>query len=358
MAKGASESSLALSKEGDVSSPFSKSYIPYLDGFRALSVLLVMFWHYHISLYLPGPFGVTTFFFISGFLITTLLLREQQAGGIGLARFWLRRLARLWPPLVLLVVVCCAVMSYQGGFPETSEIFAALFYYTNYYRLGADQTLLSDMWGPLWSLSVEEHFYLAYPLLLMAVGLNKKRQLLVIGALIIVPLLIRMFNFYILDAYMRNYVSTETRIDNIAWGCLFALMPEVSRKAIFTRLRWWVIAATCVLLASSFYIYEHEFSYVYIHTVQSFCLFVLFGVFFYSEKFKAFYGLLESRVFRYVGKISYEVYLWHMPVYFTVLSITGDSIERLIALPITFIISAAAYQLLDRPLYHLRKKLR
>ena len=69
---------------------------------------------------------------------------------------------------------------------------------------------------------------------------------------------------------------------------------------------------------------------------RGFCLFILFGVFFYSEKFKVFYGILESRVFRYLGKISYEVYLWHMPVYFTVLTITGDSVQRLIALPITF----------------------
>ena len=210
---------MASLPESDRGAPLSeRSYIPCLDGFRALAVFLVMFWHYHVSLYLPGPFGVTTFFFISGFLITSLLLQEQARGGIAVGRFWLRRLLRLWPALLVVVLVSQALMQWQGEPAKPLEMLSAAFYFTNYYRSYMDGPH-ADMFGPLWSLAVEEHFYLIFPLLLMLCGSSRRRMLWLSVTLISVPLLLRLYYFYELQLGAITYSLTETRFDNFAWGC-------------------------------------------------------------------------------------------------------------------------------------------
>jgi len=154
-------------------------YWPALDGMRGIAVLLVVAYHGERSL-APrgGAIGVTMFFTLSGFLITTLLLRERATTGrIGLGRFYWRRALRLLPALVALVAVTCAYSAITGNFERTlSGAVPVLLYVGNWMRTLRD----SDGLGLLehtWSLSVEEQFYLVWPLAVIgAAALVPKRR--------------------------------------------------------------------------------------------------------------------------------------------------------------------------------------
>src|SRR5882757_6883034 len=148
----------------------SEKYVGELDGIRALAVSLVVFAHYRIIPYVPGAFGVTLFFFLSGYLITTLFYSEYGLSrNISVGQFYLRRWLRLTPSLVISVII--ANILYQiscnavGGQPvPIKTTIAALFYYTNYYDLSVNMVDYKVIpFGIFWSLAVEEHFYLIWP---------------------------------------------------------------------------------------------------------------------------------------------------------------------------------------------------
>ena len=111
-----------------------KKYIPALDGMRALSIAVVVGSHFWVKGWIPGGFGVTVFFFISGFLITRLLLAEfTETGTVSIGRFYIRRFLRLYPALFVLVAVLSALYLALGRSLNPMEIVAALFYFINYY---------------------------------------------------------------------------------------------------------------------------------------------------------------------------------------------------------------------------------
>src|SRR5262245_45291874 len=150
----------------------SNNYFPSLDGLRAISIILVVVSHLLIYSKLfttspvPGGLGVTIFFFISGFLITNLLLAEyQKSDGINLRLFYIRRVLRLYPPLLLMMICITAFLWFTQNIISFQEINASLFYYENYFL--AYHPVYADKYGILWSLAVEEHFYLLFPFILL-----------------------------------------------------------------------------------------------------------------------------------------------------------------------------------------------
>ena len=145
--------------------------IPSLDGFRAVSVLIVMLSHAGFGHIIPGGLGVTIFFFLSGFLITTLLRSELgQTGTISIPNFYVRRFLRLGPPLVVVLSIAYGLvfLGLQPGGASWGGFLAQLLYFANYYGLFFDPGNSIPLGsGVLWSLAVEEHFYLVYPLLFL-----------------------------------------------------------------------------------------------------------------------------------------------------------------------------------------------
>ena len=141
-------------------------HIPSLDGMRALAVMIVFVGHAGLGHIVPGGFGVTVFFFLSGYLITTLLRREYESHGtISLAKFYLRRVYRIFPPLYLVLAILIALQ--VSGFLQRemswTAVMAQVFHLTNYYLLAYPSVEAAPVVPhtvPFWSLAVEEHFYL------------------------------------------------------------------------------------------------------------------------------------------------------------------------------------------------------
>ncbi|HEX9259980.1 MAG TPA: acyltransferase, partial [Acidimicrobiales bacterium] len=203
-------------------------YQPGLDGLRALSVAAVLLYHGGIT-WLPGGFlGVEVFFVVSGYLITSLLLQErEQAGFTDLRNFWMRRARRLLPALY---VVLAATVVYAALFAEDAlshlkgDVLAALTYVTNWWLIFSDQSYFDQLGRPpllrhLWSLAVEEQWYLVWPLVFaggMALARNRPRRLLgpVLAAAAASTVL--MVWLYVPDTDpSRVYFGTDTRASGL-----------------------------------------------------------------------------------------------------------------------------------------------
>src|SRR4051812_35894485 len=149
------------------------TYQPGLDGVRAFAVALVIFFHLGLVGFQGGLLGVGVFFTLSGYLITGLLLASwRRRHGLGLPTFWLRRARRLLPAVVMVLAICMAAVLIgnraEGG-RRAVEALSALFYVANWHTIFAEDSYFTQVHGPgpfdhLWSLSVEEQFYLVWPL--------------------------------------------------------------------------------------------------------------------------------------------------------------------------------------------------
>ena len=341
-------------------------YIPYIDGARGIAIGFVVLSHAGLGKIIPGKFGVTLFFFLSGYLITRLLLAEmQEKGRIDFGSFYLRRLFRLYPALLVMIgfsVIAAKIMAYP--LPMT-DVWASLFYYTNYY-IGWFRTPVEDagrVLDILWSLSVEEHFYLAFPLLLQIFSKPKKIAWFLL-ALCIASLAIRWFTyeqFYpaVEDAAGRIYFSTHTRFDSIIWGCLAALLlfGLESKQYIAQLKKNWVFAIGILFILLSFAIRNDLFRQTWLYSFQGMGLFLTIpaiGLF----KNPLLKNLLSHPAMIFVGKISYSLYLFHWIVsklgnhYFVEWSWQW----QLFFWPLTLLLSIGSYYLIEQPFVGLRKK--
>ncbi|RKQ70775.1 peptidoglycan/LPS O-acetylase OafA/YrhL [Litorimonas taeanensis] len=341
-------------------------YIAGLDGIRAIAVLIVIIAHFEISRLIPGGFGVTVFFFISGFLITRLLLAEaKKKGRIHLKDFYIRRVVRLFPALIFMVVGSTGLYLVLGqGGPKPLEFTAALGYFTNIYQvmIRAGGELPFMPWTHLWSLAVEEHFYLIFPLFLVAFGAFKKRLVwALLGVLALIPLwrLYTFTHFETLPVVDYNYMMTDTRLDSIVWGCLLSvLLDKDARLGLVKKLTGWlpIIVATSMLLLC-FAIRDESFRFIWRYSLQGIGLFVLVLNLFFFRPVKWSLNLLEIWPLVWIGRLSYPLYLWHFPV----LDLSHRLMEPgpaqlLVAIGGSFAISIFSFFVVEKPFLALRKK--
>lgn len=203
------------------------NYIPSLDGIRAVAVALVVVSHAGLDHIVPGGFGVTIFFFLSGYLITTLLRNEwEKTGDISFKDFYLRRIYRIFPPLYLVlgIVVLLTWLGVVGegksfGIPS---LLAQLFFATNYYAIVNGEGLFLPGTAVLWSLAIEEHFYFVFPVLMLFLVKRKSyRQVatIFVGICVLV-LLWRIVLVYLLSLdEIYTYMASDARADSLLWGC-------------------------------------------------------------------------------------------------------------------------------------------
>ena len=292
--------------------------IPSLDGVRAIAVSLVFLAHSGLERFIPGGLGVTVFFVLSGYLITTLMRVEHtKTGHVGLGSFYLRRLLRLMPPLIVVVAAAALLSSLgliDGGF-SVGGLFATLLYFGNYHAIAHDFHGFPAGIGVVWSLAIEEHYYLLYPPLAAAMLRSGRLRSAAawLGAVCLVVLAWRLW--LVSQGASVNYLTmaTDTRVDAILVGCVMALWrnPWLGRVAAPMSQRDGALAAVCIAALLVTFLYRDEaFRLTLRFTVQSIAIAGL--IFLAVAHAKAWpFRWLNARPLVYLGSISYTVYLSH-----------------------------------------------
>jgi peptidoglycan/LPS O-acetylase OafA/YrhL len=312
---------MGAARPGESIVPKGGLYIPSLDGIRAISFFLVFFAHAGLGRVLvPGGFGVTIFFLLSGFLITTLLRLEYlRFKRVSLKDFYLRRALRILPPLyatLALSMILVTIGKVATGVPLAGTLSQAL-QYANYYEIYAKSPVFMPGTGVFWSLAVEEHFYLLFPLIyvLMSRRLSTVGQALVLITLCAAALVWRcVLFFYFHASFDRIYLATDTRFDSILLGCVLAIaaspvLRDPLHERLIAHLRWLVPMSVAVLLAT--FLYRDEgFRSTLRYTLQGLALMPLFIAAIH------FQGSLAVRILnlgwvRFLGVLSYSLYLCH-----------------------------------------------
>jgi peptidoglycan/LPS O-acetylase OafA/YrhL len=302
--------------------PRDSLYIPSLDGIRGISFFLVFFAHSGLGeTIIPGGFGVTIFFLLSGFLITTLLRLEYARNEhISLGSFYLRRVLRILPPLYVSLALAILLFRLRVGHPTIpfAGTLAQALQVSNYYQIYATHAATMPGTAVLWSLAVEEHFYLLFPLLYvwMCSRLSIKRQAVILLTLCGAALAWRIvLHYYFHAPFIRTFYGTDTRFDSILLGCVFAVIanPIVDDPLhgwIIRRMKWFLPTSIAVLLVT-FLDRDDSFRETLRYTLQGLALIPLFIAAIHYQK-SPLVLFLNLPLMRFLGVLSYSLYLCHL----------------------------------------------
>jgi peptidoglycan/LPS O-acetylase OafA/YrhL len=345
-------------------------YISYLDGFRGYAILLVILSHFHLAQMDVAYVGVTLFFYVSGLLITKLMIVEHDRHStVHLKDFYLRRVFRLYPALLFMLVVSIAVLLLHDYRVIWSDIMAGLFYFTNYYLVyfdppvtDANYLLVSRI---LWSLSVEEHFYLFFPLLFIWFYSNRhKRLLYLITALLVAFLLIRIVISLTagdgMTAFQVTYYTTHCRADSILYGCLSALLLYKYEWKWYMKLLTSHIAVglSVLILVVSLAYNDLLFQNTIKYSLQGIAFAILIPSFSLLYTKGPIRRIVDNPVMVYIGKLSYSLYLFHWValkignLYFS----PNDPKWYALVVSVTIVLSLVSYYFIEKPFVALRRK--
>ena len=346
----------------------ARPHLPGLDGLRALAVIGVL--AFHDNRLNGGFLGVDLFFALSGFLITTLLIDElQRTNTVDLIGFWGRRLRRLLPAVTVLLVV---VVVFFRLFADTgqwiiarNDVVWSQFYMANWHQIYSGSGYWDAFAAPsafehLWSLAIEEQFYLVWPVLvIVAWRIGRARGLAALTSIGIVASFIAMLAIYNGGDPTRVYMGTDTRSFSLLCGAFVAL-PAVRQfiTAGIQKFRTIASGLTVVLvfvLGLMWFTVDGQSEWLFrgglfAHSIASALLAILVAS--SSSKFPL---VFSWRPLAYIGRLSYALYLWHWPVYIFCTSErldVDDLALTAIRLAITFALSIASYFLIEQPIRH------
>ena len=371
-------------------------YLPGLDGMRALAVVAVMVYHAN-SDWLPGGFlGVEMFFVISGYLITLLLISERERTyEISLRHFWLRRAKRLLPALftmMLFVTVWTAIFKNEALGALRGDVLAGFFYVANWYQIweGLGYTAAGDF-APLrhlWSLAVEEQFYVFWPIVMIfLLGRSGTRQVAAVSRWLFVAAVVITVTVALLyysgpigepnvtpDAYwsLGNrpiakidtlYLSSATRLSGILLGAAFAMVwrplaivrgPLRSKGRLFDGLAFVSIVGFGWLCWNTYlasptgadpFLFRGGLFLAGLATLAIIAAVTHRGA--HANR------LLGNPLFRWIGTRSYGLYLYHWPIYQMIRGVAGNKLtfrEFAFALALTTLVTEASYRFVETPI--------
>jgi peptidoglycan/LPS O-acetylase OafA/YrhL len=357
----------------------SYDYIPVLDGLRGVSIAIVLISHYGLPDLMPAGFGVNVFFFISGLLISRQLSVELAARGrLNFGKFYLRRAARLFPALLLMVPIGALIYTAMGQKMALSEILSALFYYSNYYGyfVGFSQPdpLVPHPYLTLWSLAVEEHFYLLFPLL---IALFFRRGRLYLGVLVALLVAVPLWRFHLytlcagdgghpaicgITPFFRIYGGTDTRADALLYGVLLTelLRQPRTQRLVALMASPLAVAAGMALILLSLAVRNDAFRDVYRYSIQSLGLMPIIAGLVFTDQYAWARRLLETRPAILVGRWSYSLYLNHWMAMTLAGGLTLSMFTLAwyaIAVPACLTLSLFSYYAVEMPVVGLRRRL-
>lgn len=360
-----------MTREHDlVRKQYKTRYMPGLDGLRAIAVIAVIIYHLNPQTLSGGFLGVDTFFVISGFLITSLLIHEfNETGRIDLKKFWIRRFKRLIPAVVFLLMVLVSYMllfNLERLMAIKSDVIAALIYMSNWWFIIEDvsyfEALEANPLKHLWSLAIEEQFYIIWPIILLFMLVFVKR----LGRVWLITFILSLVSLIVMivlsEPQMDNsrvYFGTDTRAHSLLIGALLAyIFPPFRLKAQIDRTSGAVlngigIVSLGVLIymftfvsASHYWIYAGGLYLIAAITTLLIAASVHPTTFFATK-------LLGNPLFVFIGKRSYSLYLWHYPIitlsntYFIQGQVPFYMI--IIQVVLTFVMAEVSYRFIEQP---------
>ncbi|EGV28487.1 acyltransferase 3 [Thiorhodococcus drewsii AZ1] len=342
----------------------SAVYIPYLDGLRAVAVLIVLVSHFNYSHRVPGDLGVTIFFVISGFIITRVIFRQTTGhlGGREIIGFYLRRIFRLMPALLAYLLAMMVFDVCVGSPVDGVQYFAALIYQYN-YAVHLFDIHQSRWFGHLWSLAVEEHFYLFFPWLLYFFGFGRRGFL--------VTLLITVFAAFWqigLVQFAQNkdslfltaehvYIRSDTRIASILIGVVLTLLTLSTIPTWLSQINrfgFLIIGVGIALILAPIVVSPT------VHAGDGFGLVLqslgvaiaMNGILFGQDSGRLRKALSYAPLV-WLGKISYSLYIWHVAIYWRIVSpmgIDSDALRFLTGLVLSVAVASVSYYWVESPI--------
>ncbi len=328
----------------------TREWLPALTGVRGLAVAFVLAFHAGLPIPSGGLAGVTLFFVLSGYLITTWLVREHEAtGSVDLRHFFARRARRLLPALLVVIGIVTAVGVVAGKGPEAVQDAAlSITYVANWARADGDPMGLLNH---IWSLSIEAQFYLIWP---VAFVLATRKGLLQGGAM--VPIVIGLaVGSTVLRAVLaaagadggRIYFGTDVRADALLAGCALALIG--AHRSLTVAIRPF---APLTLLAFVMVNLMPTLDPVWSDSAYAFATIASVGVVLVALQPNQQWTGLTISPLRWIGERSYSLYLVHVPVLMLVGAVLGtvDPVLRgIFAVCISVLLSIALYQFVETP---------
>ena len=352
-------------------------YLPSIDSLRALAVLAVIIYHVDVN-YLPGGFlGVDLFFVLSGYLISSLIIKEyKKTGSVNLYNFYIRRARRLLPAVYFMITVGLVVMVLFNEVLLRKSHLDAIFgyiYSSNWWYIFHkldyfDSFGAQSPFKHLWSLAIEEQFYMIFPLLFLLVNRKKKSKdgtyklnknfLYVVLGLIIVSLIAHILLFDI-NNISRIYFGTDTRAFSLLVGVVGAILYPMERLHAKVTLQQNMIYSAVSLLSIStlitVMIYTSEYNtWLYRGGFLLVAVLGLIVIISSGKQHTLMSRLLSFKLVVFIGKISYSLYLWHFPVLVltTPVSEIGNPNIYFVILRVilTFVVAIVSYVFVETPI--------
>lgn len=342
--------------------------LPGLDGLRAIAVGLVLVAHYAprvsddilATQVAIGLVGVDIFFVISGFLITHLLLREEEARGlISLPHFYARRALRILPPLLILLSALALSSAVGVIHVSTSDLVAGLLFARNYFGTSPESQ-------HLWSLGIEEQFYLVWPVIMSL--LARRHRIPAAATLLLCAPIWRQFAYALAGGAANvNSMRTDLHVQPLLCGCLLALAVHDTRlEPIVSRYRWRSPFAVLALLGAIAIctlspVVDWRIVRGLVPTLSAGAMALIVNCAIGSPS-SAFTRFLDLAPLAWLGRLSYSLYLWQQPFAPALPGMTAAMATGLRSYPINILCAAlcaiGSYYVVERPLLALRSRLR
>ena len=299
------------------------NHIPALDGLRGIAIIMVLLWHYlpASQSFFPGWTGVDLFFVLSGYLITWRLLATKDQPNF-FSRFYRNRILRIFPLYYTLVIGFLLAIHFLVQ-PKNLPTFDT---YTDHWK---SFLIFTENWtfmwhplprdlslGPLWSIAVEEQFYLIWPAIILLLP-GKRSRITVFGCLILIVLLARTITYLTHPSYPRLYYNTFFRMDSFVIGALLYQLHEARIKTSPNLVAWITLGLLAILLFNNLSLKNPLPGDPFMMTAGYTILALFFACLLQlatSPKSNMFSVFLSGKILRGTGKISYCLYLVHFPV--------------------------------------------
>ena len=352
-------------------------YLPSIDSLRALAVLAVIIYHVDVN-YLPGGFlGVDLFFVLSGYLISSLIIKEyKKTGSVNLYNFYIRRARRLLPAVYFMITIGLVVMVLFNEVLLRKSHLDAIFgyiYSSNWWYIFHkldyfDSFGAQSPFKHLWSLAIEEQFYMIFPLLFLLVNRKKKSKdgtyklnknfLYVVLGLIIVSLIAHILLFDI-NNISRIYFGTDTRAFSLLVGVVGAILYPMERLHAKVTLQqnmvYSVVSLVSIATLITVMIYTSEYNtWLYRGGFLLVAILGLIVIISSGKQHTLMSRLLSFKPVVFIGKISYSLYLWHFPV--LVLTTPVSEIGNpniffvILRIVLTFAVAIVSYVFVETPI--------